>query len=103
MKPDFSPAMLKSFLRIRVGHMAFSSAYPAASQRPLAYVKAEISAKRTLRIMARVTEVQFDLAWHGRALSVEPRLKLWGALGVVPAEYGIRLVDYGKQELSDAA
>jgi len=98
MTPDFSADMLKSFLRIRVGYLVMNAAYPAPPKRPEHPKKIEDGVKARIRKAAGVTAVHFDMAWHGRALSVVPRARLWGALGIDPADYGIRLLDLGKQE-----
>ena len=79
-RPDYSPAMLRFFLRARAAH----------------HGKA-ITAR--LRKAARVTLAEFDMAWMGRLNSPEPRLRLWGALGIVPADHGI-LLTHGGQEVA---
>jgi hypothetical protein len=105
--PDFSPEMLKGFLRARVEMAGFAAIFPG----PLSSVRkvrhsfddARRAEKERIRKKAGVTTVQFDLAWMGRTLSVGPREKLWRALGVDVGAYGVRLVDYGKWEKLDAA
>ncbi|MBX5015929.1 hypothetical protein [Rhizobium lentis] len=98
MTPDFSPAMLKRFLRARVGIEAYGRIFaaPAGFAPKLEDIEAE--EKRRLRKSAGITEEQFDLAWSGRGISLEPRQRLWKALGVDPAACGVRLLDQGKQE-----
>jgi hypothetical protein len=104
MTPDFSPESLKGFLQARVKITAYMAAYPNPPKMRKALGKAEDEAKAKLRAKAKVTPEQFDLAWQGKTLGAEARLKLWRALNVDPAEYGIRLIDFGKQErMRDAA
>lgn len=92
MTPDFSPSMLKFFLRARVHHMA-NVAFPAprGSQ--------ERGAKTTLRKAAGVTEFEFQMAWMGRLERPLPRLKLWMSLGIDPAVFGIRLTHDGQEPI----
>lgn len=100
--PDFSPEMLKGFLRARVEMAGYNAIFPG----PLTSVKkvrrsfddARSAEKDRIRKKAGVTAVQFDLAWMGRTLSAEPRERLWRALGVDLDSYGVKLIDYGKQE-----
>ncbi|MER2535504.1 MAG: hypothetical protein ABTQ31_10125 [Rhizobiaceae bacterium] len=72
MTPDFSPAMLKFFLRARAMH----EGKPARAR---------------LRKAARVTVAEMDMAWMGRLERPDPRARLWGALGHVPADHGVML------------
>lgn len=92
MTPDFSPAMLKFFLRARVTHMA-NVAFPAprASQ--------ERCAKVQLRKAAGVTQFEFDMAWMGRLSRPTPRLKIWMSLGIDPSVFSIRLNDGGQEPI----
>lgn len=92
MTPDFSPAMLKTFLRLRVGHMANLS-FPSTR------ISAERIAKAELRKAGGVTREEFDDAWQGRLKAGLPRTKIWQALWVDPADHGQRLTDDGGQEL----
>lgn len=72
--PEFSPAMLRLFLRARAVHEG----------------SAERFSRRT-RKAAGVTVAQFESAWTGRLASPQPRSRLWGALGLVPADHGVML------------
>ncbi|WP_416065400.1 hypothetical protein ACK9YZ_01240 [Rhizobium sp. ZK1] len=99
---DFSSEMLKGFLRARVEMAGYNAVFPGQhastkKQRP-AFDAARKAEMERIRKRAGVTVVQFDLAWMGRALSVQPREKLWRALGVDLDLYGVKLVDYGKWE-----
>lgn len=95
MRPDLSPAMLKSFLRIRVDHMARIAMYCEPRR------DAQRAEKVALRKAARVTACEFEMAWTGRLMSPAPRERLWGALGVSPSALGLRLV-HGGQEAAGA-
>lgn len=99
MRADFSPIMLKGFLRARVDIAAYNAAYPDPPRKGADFTAARREALATIRKRAGVTEVQLDLAWHGRALSLEARQKIWlQGLGIDPAAYGVRLVEGGRQE-----
>lgn len=92
MTPDFSPEMMKFFIRARVCHMA-NVAFPAprASQ--------ERAAKTEIRKAAGVTDFEFRMAWSGRLSRPLPRLKLWMSFGIDPAVFSVRLLDDGQQEV----
>ncbi|KKX28245.1 hypothetical protein [Rhizobium sp. LC145] len=92
MTPDFSPAMLKFFLRARVMHEA-NIAFPAAR------ASQERGAKVAIRKRAGVTNTEFELAWMGRLMAPVPRAKLWAALGINPGAFGVILM-HGGQETS---
>lgn len=98
MTPDFSPAMLKRFLRARVGIEAYARIFAAPVGFAPKLEDVEQEEKDQLRKAAGLTEEQIDLAWSGRGLSLSPRERLWKALGVDPAGCGVRLLDHGKQE-----
>lgn len=89
--PDFSPAMLKTFLRLRVSHMA-----------NLAFLSTRNAAERGARVELRkaacVSRAEFDDAWHGRLKAGRTRAKIWAALWVDPADHGQHLTDDGGQE-----
>ena len=89
MITDFSPAMLKGFLHIRVTHEASVAMYPGRD--------AELVAKVALQQRADVTDKDFRLAWRGRLLAPAPRERLWRALGVPPALFGVTLVHGGQE------
>ena len=104
MTPDFSPAMLKGFLRARVKMTAYLAAYPAPPLSGVDLAKAESAARAAIRKQAGITALVFGAAWDGRAIDLPARQKLWLALGVNPAAHGIRLVDGDRQqEVRDAA
>lgn len=87
MAPEFSPEMLRLFLRARCLHAVSSG------------ISRDIKAARAgLRKATGVTSAAFDVAWSGRLTRAATRLKLWGALGVVPADHGVVLTDDGGQE-----
>ncbi|MBP2560829.1 hypothetical protein J2857_003598 [Neorhizobium galegae] len=92
MTPDFSPAMLKFFIRARVAHAA-NIAFPAprGSQ--------ERAAKVAIRKAAAVTEFEFNMAWMGRLDRPLPRLKLWMSFGIDPAVFGLRLNNGGQEPI----
>lgn len=98
MTPDFSPAMLKGFLRARVKMTAYMSAYPAPPLTLTDLPKGETAAKAAIRKHAGVTADEFSNAWDGRLLPMSARLKLWLALGVNPESHGVRLLDGDGQE-----
>jgi len=89
-RPDFSPAMLKSFLRIRVDYAVRTSMRGGFDM-----VRAE---KTGLRKAAGVTNTEFHFAWMGWLNQAAPRVRLWAALGIFPADQGILLTDDGGQE-----
>tara|TARA_R100000655_G_scaffold82265_1_gene121772 strand:+ start:526 stop:804 length:279 start_codon:yes stop_codon:yes gene_type:complete len=86
-KPEFSPEMLRLFVRARCLH-----AVSAGISRDIK------AAKAGLRKAAGVTSAAFDIAWSGRLNRAETRARLWGAMGCVPADHGITLTDDGGQE-----
>lgn len=90
--PLYSPRMLKSFLRLGGDYRWFS--HPKSAGRAATIERY----RKDIRRLARVSEQQFDDAWEGRLKDAEPRVKLWGALGVHCADNGVRLLDSGCQE-----
>lgn len=80
--PDFSPQMLRVILQAR------------------AALRRELGETEDVVARAGVTAGQFHQAWRGWLRKAEPRLKLWGALGVVPADHGVTLTDDGGQFLA---
>lgn len=96
MQPDFSPAMLKSFLAIRIAYLVRTS-YPSVG------ASAEKAARTELRKRSCLTRAEFDLALAGKLKSANARGKIWAALWVHPATFRIRLLDNGRQERADAA
>lgn len=89
-RPDFSPAMLRAFLRIRVDF-----AVRTGMRDGFDMVKAE---KAALKRAAGVTTNEFHFAWMGWLQQAGPRVRLWAALGIFPADQGWVLTDDGGQE-----
>lgn len=96
MTPEFSPAMLRLFLRARISDAVFRAggATPSGGVR----YDATRKAKAAIRKAACVTNFEFNFAWAGRLTNAETRAKLWGALGCVPADHGVVLTDDGGQQ-----
>ena len=78
--PEFSPAMLRLFLQARAVHEGSAARF-----------------SRRIRKAAGVTVAQFESAWTGRLKSPQPRSRLWGALGLVPADHGVMLTPGGQR------
>lgn len=95
MTPEFSSSMLKLFLRARISDAVFR----AGGSEPSGGVRYDATrkAKAAIRKAAGVTNFEFNFAWAGRLMRAETRVKLWGALGVVPADHGVILTDDGGQ------
>jgi hypothetical protein len=91
--PDYSPKMLRLFLHARVRFAGAEAALFEPSNR----ISGERAEKRRLRKAARVTNVEFEMAWMGRLLSPGDRTRLWAALGVFPADFGVVLEELGRQ------
>lgn len=90
-RPDFSPEMLRFFLRARAEH-----AVPAnATKRQR--LDAMRRFKATIRKQAGVTAGQFDLAWMGRLLMADTRVRLWAVLRHFPVDHGVML-NHGGQD-----
>lgn len=90
--PDFSPAMLRLFLRARAVHALGGVRGPARRAAALKRCKAG------LRSRAKITHAEFEFAWMGRLLSPVPRARLWAVLGHHPSDFGIVLT-HGSQEV----
>ncbi|MFC6491157.1 hypothetical protein [Nitratireductor sp. GCM10026969] len=90
MKPDFSPAMLRLFLRARAEFRVVDSGQP---WRRTAKVKAF---KAEMRKLARVTNHEFHFAWTGQLASPETRARIWAVLGHFPADHGVTLTHGGQ-------
>lgn len=106
MQPEFSLSMLKFFLRARVSHAGLTAvppdvAAPTGQRRHEARRPAERRMKDAIRKAAGVTNVEFEMAWMGRLWGAEERSKLWGALGHVPADFGVRLTRAGQENISE--
>ncbi|WP_265518946.1 hypothetical protein [Nitratireductor luteus] len=91
-RPDFSPTMLRFFLRARAKQAVADSGRPGQSYR---IVK---DFKTRLRKSAGVTVTQMDLAWMGRLNTPEPRARLWAVLGHFPADHGVTLTHGGQDD-----
>lgn len=89
-RPDFSPSMLRLFLRARAFHAASSARGPAGRTAAAKRFRAET------RRLARVTVAEFDFAWMGRLLRPEPRARLWAVLGHHPSDFGVVLTHGGQ-------
>lgn len=92
MRPDFSPAMLRLFLKARIG-LAADMAAPGNKTATIA------AARTALRRAAKLSKRDFALALGGRLNRAAPRTAIWDALGVVPGAHGVRLTDGGGQEV----
>lgn len=90
-RPDYSPAMLRLFLRARAVHALGGVRGPARRASALKRCKDE------LRRTARLTHAEFEFAWMGRLSSPVPRARLWAILGHHPGDFGIVLT-HGSQE-----
>ncbi|NTI27648.1 hypothetical protein [Rhizobium rhizogenes] len=95
MTPDFSPDMLKSFLRLRVAAMVLID-FPSVGK------SGERAARTALRQRSGLTRDEFEMAWMGRLRDGKARAKIWAALWVDPATFGLLLTDDGGQEVRDA-
>lgn len=112
MRPEFSPEMLRLFVRAREIHSLASRAAshpsdagaPAGRETvrdgrsPLRPAAGRVAYLDGLRKAAGVTRQHLNLAIDGRLNKAAPRLKLWGAMGCVPADHGITLTDDGGQQ-----
>jgi hypothetical protein len=96
MTPDFSPAMLKQFIALRVAMMVRID-FPSKPR------NGEKAALADLRKRSGLTRDEFELAYKGRLKSGVSRAKIWAALWIDPASLRIRLTDDGGQEGGDAA
>ncbi len=93
MRPDLSPEMLQSFLRIRADYLVLTGMYATPKASALR------AAKEQLRQLSGVTKAEFKEAWMGRLEEPEPRVKLWVALDVSPHLLGIRLTHGGQEDV----
>lgn len=90
-RPDFSPAMLRLFLRARAEQAVEDSGRPHCRDRIIRDFKTR------LRKTAGVTANQMDLAWMGRLNTPETRARLWAVLGHFPADHGVTLTHGGQE------
>lgn len=95
VRPDFSPAMLRLFLRARAAHAV------GGLTAPMRRVAALDRCKVKLRRSANVTRAEFDIAWTGRLYSPVPRARLWAVLGHHPGDFGIVLTESGQEAEHD--
>ena len=106
MPPDFSPAMLRFFLHARVSHaglvaVPLCSPLPSGQRPHEAKAPAERRMKDSIRKTAGITNLEFQSAWLGRLPTPDPRAKLWGALGLIPASFGVRLTHGGQEHIHE--
>lgn len=92
MTPDYSPAMLRAFLKARIAH-----ARNIAAPNDVARRNAERGEKVRIRMDAKVSDALLAEAIGGRLTNGVLRTRIWGALGIVPTDLGIRLTDDGGQ------
>lgn len=90
--PDYSPAMLAAFLRAQCWKQVGHGAIPGKAKR--AWSKLRPSLRRATGLSAKT----LDLAFEGKLGIADCRAKIWGALGQVPADYGVTLLDFGGQQ-----
>lgn len=90
-RPLFSPAMLRLFLMGRAQMYALE--HPDMSRE-----QADKAFRSYVRRTAGVTAAIVDQAFDGRLRGSMARARLWGFLGIITADHGIRLTDDGKQE-----
>ena len=102
MTPDFSPAMLKRFLRARADIAGFKAIFPSelsSARKVRKTFNAALKEERAaISRRSGVSDEQFDLAWQGRLSTADPRRRIWIALNADPEFHGVRLLDKGKQE-----
>lgn len=90
-RPDYSPAMLRLFLRARAVHTV--GGLTAPMRRAAAVDRCKVKLRRS----ANVTRAEFDFAWSGRLSSPVPRARLWAVLGHHPGDFGIVLTEDGQE------
>lgn len=90
MTPEFSPAMLRLFIEGRVVFAMLSQGLTRA--------KAVRVVVRALARDSRKGRDVVEAARQGRLQDGTARAGLWGALGIVPADFGVFLLDDGGQE-----
>lgn len=89
MTPDFSPRMLRLFLEARIVRAMMLDG--------LARAKARTAIFRGLGKAAGLPARTVEIAHGGHANSATTRVRLWAALGIFPADAGVRLTDDGGQ------
>jgi len=97
--PDFSPSMLKGFLRARIKIEFYMAAYPGEPLKASPDIsKQEAGLRGEMRKRSGLDAKTFNRAWNGLDIDCEARVKLWRALGVSPSAHGVRLVGTDQQE-----
>ena len=91
MTPDFSPRMLRLFLWARIG---FAVEMAGAGKK--ASTTAEC--RMWFRKAAKVSKDELALALAGRLNDTAARLRLWRVIDLDPADFGVRLINGGRQE-----
>ena len=90
-RPDFSPAVLQAFIKIRTACIKCEHSDPACR-------KCQRRHTAELRKRSGLSTGDMKLAATGKLKDAGRRVRLWGAMDIVPAEYGIQLLDDGGQE-----
>ena len=90
MTPDFSPRMLALFLEARV---VARMCWRGEDRREAVKRFTRETAK-----VARVAQRTIENARRGLVHDGAKRALIWGALGVVPGDFGVLLTDDGGQE-----
>lgn len=101
MTPEFSPAMLRLFIEGRVVASAV-----AASGLPLKGGDMKKAVKAVVRDLAKTSrqpQLVVEMARQGRVNCAMTRAGLWGALGLVPGDFGVLLTDDGGQSFASRA
>lgn len=91
MNPDFSSAMLKGFLQVRVAYRSLTSDAPG--------LLSERAERARIRDQAQVSDDEFNRAWRGWPIGVMARVRLWAALSIVPSEFGVMLTERGQERM----
>lgn len=104
MTPDFSPKMLRGFVRARISMAGYRTMFPderKSTKRPVMSFDEACAAERARLIKrAGITEDQMDLVLSGTGIETSARVRLWKALDANPARFGIVLVGTGGQEVA---
>jgi len=90
-RPDYSPSMLRLFLRARAVHAV--GGLTAPMRRAAALDRCKVKLRRS----ANITRAEFDLAWTGRLSAAVPRARLWAVLGHHPSDFSIVLTENGQE------
>ncbi len=100
MTPDLSPAMLKAFLLVQIGHAGNlgASLPPARKREDAGRRNAEKAERARIRKAASISDALMAEALAGRLANAALRARLWSALGIVPETLGVTLTDDGGQE-----